>query len=139
MSIESTKPIQKDSMSDYPFSFDASKCEGCGGKCCIGESGYVFASIKEMQEIAAFLALSFESFCMQYVRKVGYRFSFLEKPYQNGLACVFFDDGKCGIYALRPAQCRNFPFWESHKSLSGDDFVSLTHMCAGIRAKKEQK
>ena len=63
--------MQKASMNtdkDYPFNFDGSACEGCGGKCCVGESGYVFASIDEMQKIASFLALEFESFTKSYVR-----------------------------------------------------------------------
>ena len=28
----------------YCFGFDGGKCEECGGKCCAGESGYVFLS-----------------------------------------------------------------------------------------------
>ncbi|MCH5313399.1 MAG: YkgJ family cysteine cluster protein [Helicobacter sp.] len=122
----------------YPFSFEADKCQSCGGRCCTGRSGYVFASIKEMQEIAAFLALSFESFCMQYVRKVGYKFSFLEKSHHSGLACVFLNEGKCSIYAHRPAQCRYFPFWEAHKNLNESEFALLQEECPGI-VKKEQK
>lgn len=123
----------------YPFNFEADKCKSCGGRCCTGGSGYVFVSIKEMQDIAAFLALSFESFCLQYVRKVGYRFSFLEKSHSSGLACIFFVDGKCSIYTHRPVQCRNFPFWESHKNLSQVDIALLQEECPGISVKKEQE
>lgn len=133
--------MQKASMNtdkDYPFSFEGSACEGCGGKCCVGESGYVFASIDEMQKIASFLALEFESFTKSYVRKVGYRFSFIEKPYQNALACVFFDtDSKqCSIYAHRPKQCRTYPFWEAHKNLDKNDLQTLCNECKGIKLKE---
>lgn len=133
--------MQKASMNtdkDYPFSFEGSACEGCGGKCCVGESGYVFVSIDEMQKIASFLALEFESFTKSYVRKVGYRFSFIEKPYQNALACVFFDtDSKqCSIYAHRPKQCRTYPFWEAHKNLDKNDLQTLCNECKGIKLKE---
>lgn len=133
--------MQKASMNtdkDYPFSFEDSACEGCGGKCCVGESGYVFVSIDEMQKIASFLALEFESFTKSYVRKVGYRFSFIEKPYQNALACVFFDtDSKqCSIYAHRPKQCRTYPFWEAHKNLDKNDLQTLCNECKGIKLKE---
>lgn len=133
--------MQKASMntdSSYPFCFDNSACESCGGKCCIGESGYVFVSIDEMQEIARFLCLDFESFTRSYVRKVGYRFSFVEKPYQNALACVFFDtDSKrCSIYPHRPKQCRSFPFWEVHKNLADEGLRALADECKGIKTKE---
>lgn len=133
--------MQKASMNtdkDYPFSFEGSACEGCGGKCCVGESGYVFVSIDEMQKIASFLALEFESFTKSYVRKVGYRFSFIEKPYQNALACVFFDTGskQCSIYAHRPKQCRTYPFWEAHKNLDKNDLQTLCNECKGIKLKE---
>lgn len=133
--------MQKASMNtdkDYPFSFENSACESCGGKCCVGDSGYVFVDIKEMQEIASFLGFSFESFTKTYVRKVGYRFSFIEKPYQNALACVFFDtDSKqCSIYAYRPKQCRTYPFWEAHKNLNKQDLQTLCNECKGIKIKE---
>lgn len=133
--------MQKASMNtdkDYPFSFENSACESCGGKCCVGDSGYVFVDIKEMQEIASFLGLAFESFTKAYVRKVGYRFSFIEKSYQNGLACVFFDtDSKqCSIYAYRPKQCRTYPFWEAHKNLNKQDLQTLCNECKGIKIKE---
>ncbi|MGI0406107.1 YkgJ family cysteine cluster protein [Helicobacter himalayensis] len=159
----------------YCFGFDGSKCEECGGKCCAGESGYVFLSIAEMQEIARFLGVEFEVFTQKYVRKVGYKFSLLEKipkmqvqdsknPKQldrildskqpknvkyareaepsgihfregdtiNGIECIFFENGKCAIYPVRPKQCRDFPFWESHKILDADSKEALELECKGI-------
>ncbi|RDU59767.1 YkgJ family cysteine cluster protein [Helicobacter marmotae] len=126
---------------DYPFSFEGSKCEGCGGRCCTGESGYVFVSVYEMRCIAAHLALGFESFCLQYVRKVESRFSLLEKPHKSGLACVFYEEGtgKCSIYAVRPKQCVSFPFWESHKTLDSQALSALQKECVGICIKKDNK
>lgn len=118
----------------YPFSFDPSACQSCGGRCCIGESGYVFISIDEIMDIALFLNLSFESFTKQYIRKVSYKFSLLEKPYNDGLACIFFDtlSKQCSIYDHRPKQCRSYPFWEAHQKLNDSDLALLKQECPGI-------
>ena len=124
----------------FDFRFSPSKCEQCGGKCCVGESGYVFVSVDEMLAIAEFLGLEFESFTQKFVRKVGYKFSLIEKslPHtnvSNDLACVFFDAGKCGIYPVRPKQCREFPFWDAHRadSLDSQGKESLQQECLGVQ------
>lgn len=104
--------------------------------CCKGESGYVFVSIDEMQQIAAFLGVSFEAFCLRYARKIGYRFSLVEKTCDNGLACVFLDtNNMCSIYAVRPKQCITFPFWEAHKHLNETALMALQNECPGIYIK----
>lgn len=98
---------------DFIFNNDA--CKTCGGRCCIGESGYIFLSLKEAESIAKFLDLEFENFALKFLKKVGYRFSLIEKPYENGAACIFFDEQckNCAIYSVRPSQCKSFPFWEN--------------------------
>ena len=30
---------------DFSFGFSKKACETCGGKCCVGESGYIFLSL----------------------------------------------------------------------------------------------
>ncbi|STQ86691.1 YkgJ family cysteine cluster protein [Helicobacter muridarum] len=103
----------------FDFSFDPSKCAECGGKCCYGESGYVFLKIEEIALIAEFLNIPFEDMCLRYIRKVGYRFSLIEKTCNNkymGVGCVFFNEDSmcCDIYPVRPKQCQSFPFWDSY-------------------------
>ena len=51
----------------FKFSFDSSKCEECGGKCCSGESGYIFVTPNEIIKIAKFLNIDFENFCYKYI------------------------------------------------------------------------
>lgn len=118
----------------FGFCFDTEKCEVCGGKCCTGSEGYIFVSISEMLDIAQMLGIEFEKFTHTFVRKVGYRFSLLEKPCSDGLACVFYDEGKCSIYLKRPKQCRDFPFWEGHKleNLTLKDREALQSECIGV-------
>lgn len=40
------------------------------------------------------------------------RWTLLEKPRGDDLDCIFLENGKqCGIYDVRPVQCRTYPFW----------------------------
>lgn len=118
----------------YNFSFNPKKCEECGGRCCYGESGYIFASVAELEQVAKFLNISLESLCLKYVKKVGARFSFIEQKcflQENGIRCVFFNEEtkKCNIYPARPKQCRTFPFWNMYKN----DKSELFERCIGVK------
>ena len=115
---------------NFPYSFNENACKECGGKCCIGESGNIFASKEELENLRAYLALSKEEFFAKYLRKVGFRLSFKEVEFQGGYACIFFDQVKkeCLIYELRPSQCRSFPFWDYFKTRKED----LKKECIGI-------
>ncbi|QOQ97401.1 YkgJ family cysteine cluster protein [Helicobacter winghamensis] len=115
--------------SNFPYHFNPNKCEECGGKCCTGESGYIFVSPKEIEEIAEFLGLDFENFCNNYVKKVGYRYSLLDITQDNQTySYVFFKDGICQIYPKRPKQCVTFPFWDYYK----EHFNELEKECIGV-------
>ena len=61
----STQVLQENG---YNFLFNPSKCAECGGKCCYGESGYIFVSLEEISIIAGFLNMTFEETCLQYVK-----------------------------------------------------------------------
>ena len=119
--------IKKDG---YKFGFDPSACEQCEGKCCIGESGYIWCSIKEMEGIAKFLGLEFSEFTSKYVRKVGYNYSLVERQNGDSFECIFFDANlkRCSIYEVRPKQCRTFPFWKCFK----DDISEVKKECPGV-------
>lgn len=114
----------------FDYGFDESACERCGGKCCTGESGNIFANSREIEQIRAHFGLNSVEFEAKFLRKVGARFSFKELEFEGGWACIFFDTStrKCGIYALRPAQCRSFPFWEYYKRRKKD----LEAECLGV-------
>ncbi len=86
-------------------------CTECGN-CCGGAPGYVWTTRAEMARIAGFLNLTVKEFARRYARRVGFRFSLVEK---RNLDCIFLHraDGKgvCEIYPVRPLQCRTWPFW----------------------------
>jgi Fe-S-cluster containining protein len=104
---------------EYPFRFDASKCSSCAGNCCIGESGFIWITIDEIEKLAIHLNVSVKEVFDNYLIKYDYKFSIKERKIgDNNFACIFFDLDKkqCSIYEARPTQCRTFPFWEHFKN-----------------------
>lgn len=102
----------------FDYSFDPSACEACEGRCCTGESGYIFASIQEFETMAELLGLEMSQFIEKYLLKVKNRYSLKEVRYNDSYDCIFYDrkSNGCAIYEARPLQCRTFPFWDYFKS-----------------------
>ncbi|WP_345991952.1 YkgJ family cysteine cluster protein [Sulfurimonas sp. HSL-1716] len=98
----------------FSYAFDPSQCETCEGRCCTGESGYIYLTQDEIVNIAALLRLDTQSFIEKYLYKKGYRYSIKEVVYEGSNDCIFFDRkmNGCSIYEARPTQCRTFPFWD---------------------------
>lgn len=106
-------------------------CSTCGN-CCTGGPGYVWVSDVEIERAATHLGVTVVEFQKTYCRRVSGRISLKEVRRPNGLHdCVFLKElpaepsvkelqpgesvplGKriCSIYAVRPLQCRTWPFW----------------------------
>jgi len=118
----------------FSYKFNPKACEECEGNCCIGDSGYIWVTPKDIENISKFLEMDVEFFKNNFLIKVGYKFSLKEKPYKNGFACIFFDKKKgCLIYPVRPMQCRSYPFWEYFKT----HFDELKKECPGIVESRE--
>lgn len=102
----------------YPYAFDASACSTCQGKCCTGESGYIYASAVEIEKIADFFNLSVSDFTSKYLFKNGYKYSIKELVHEGSHECVFYNRNTngCEIYDVRPTQCQTFPFWDYFKT-----------------------
>lgn len=102
----------------FPYAFEASACDTCAGNCCIGEPGYIWINMQEINFLAKHLKISQEELIEKYLNKIGYKYSIKEvKLSEDNYACTFFDLEKrqCSIYEARPTQCRTFPFWEYFK------------------------
>ncbi len=114
----------------FPYHFNNNSCKTCGGKCCRGRSGYVWASMEELQKMAVAREMDFSSFFEHYVRQVEERLALQERFVNNEYLCCFFDpyDTRCTIYENRPEQCRTFPFWERYK----DNPQQILIECPGI-------
>ncbi len=126
---EDTLPIMREA--GYGYAFDPNACAACEGACCRGESGYIWMKYPEIEAMAEYLGLGLEDFAKIYLRKVGHRYSLVEKQLGEGdYACIFFDETKkrCSVYPVRPRQCRTFPFWESFKN----DEEEVRRECPGI-------
>lgn len=104
------------------------------GNCCTGAEGYVWVNQSEMRAIAAFLGRRDGRLTREHVRKVGIRFSLTEDP-ETGDCCFLktTPQGRriCGIYPLRPLQCRTWPFWETNLA-SIDTWNAAAGECPGM-------
>jgi len=86
------------------------QCTGCG-ECCTGGADYhVFMDDKEAEAIRRHLGLSSAWFKRRYLRRTVEG----ERVLNNGGGgrCVFLNpENRCRIYAVRPLQCRTYPYW----------------------------
>lgn len=116
----------------FAFGFQPSLCQECGGRCCIGESGYIWISEEEAKKVALFLLIDIDNFAIKYLFRANDRLSIREKPYKEGCACIFFDEitKTCSIYEVRPLQCRTFPFWERYKTHTNEAFEECPALIA---------
>ena len=115
----------------YPYVFDATACATCEGRCCTGESGYIYVTKAEIFAIAEVLEMNVNEFALKYLFKKGYKYSIKEKKRGNSYECVFYDrvSNGCKIYNARPNQCKTFPFWDYYKTRVDE----LKQECPGIR------
>lgn len=89
----------------FPFRWNCRR----SGNCCAIPGGFVRVTTDEVGAIAALLGLTEGAFRSRYLQPDGERL-------KDGLGnrCVFLQDGApagCAVYAVRPAKCRQWPFW----------------------------
>jgi hypothetical protein len=114
----------------YPYAFNADACATCAGRCCTGESGYIYVTKNEIENIARLLEMDIHDFRVKYLFQKGYKFSIKEQKYNDSYECVFYDreTNGCRIYMARPNQCKTFPFWDYFKTRVDE----LKEECPGI-------
>jgi Fe-S-cluster containining protein len=107
-------------------------CTQCGN-CCSGAPGYVWVSDSDLRAIAGHFGLEVEEFRRRHTRSVGSRLSLLERDDGDCEFLVQEAGGKrrCGIYAVRPVQCRTWPFWDSNLQ-SGRNWRDAARTCPGM-------
>ena len=94
----------------YDYKFTPSACEACGGHCCTGETGYIWAKYAEIEKMAEFVNLSVEDFATMYLKKVKHRYSLIEKQLAaDNFACVFFDESLKRVLFTRYDLCSVAP------------------------------
>jgi Fe-S-cluster containining protein len=119
--------VKKDS---FDFAFDTSACSACSGRCCTGESGYIYVTMNEIEKISKLLNLEIKDFATKYLYKKAYKYSIKEIKYEDSYECIFYDRdiNGCKIYEARPSQCITFPFWDYYKHRIDE----LQEECPGI-------
>ena len=105
----------------------AFECTRCGA-CCTGAPGFVWVNEEEIGRIASYRNETVEQFSKRHVRRVGERYSLIERP---GGDCIFWDKGRgCTVYPARPAQCQTWPFWPDNIE-SRETWDAVTKVCPG--------
>ncbi len=119
--------VKKDGFS---YAFDALACNSCEGRCCTGESGYIYVNKNEIENISKLLNVEVKDFVKDYLFKKGYKYSLKEIKYNDSHECIFYDRNinGCKIYDARPSQCISFPFWDYYKMRVDE----LKQECPGI-------
>jgi Fe-S-cluster containining protein len=120
-------------------------CTQCGN-CCTGGPGYVWISDEEIDRLAGHLKMPREQVLEKYCRTIGGQISLKERRTPQGLYdCVFLNEIKvgggqgkppqvkrvCGIYEVRPLQCRTWPFWDGNLA-SKENWDEAAQRCHGM-------
>ena len=84
------------------------ECQRGCTKCCEVQ-GYVYITEDDLQRIAKYLRMAAADFEAQYVFRTKHLLR-LRKP-GGGKTCGFLKDGGCSIHAVKPVQCKVYPFW----------------------------
>ena len=113
-------------MTETSYFFDEGLCFECTqcGACCTGASGQVLVNAAEIEAITQVTGWSSDTF----LRDVPDGKSLIER--ENG-DCVFFENNRCNIHAIKPRQCRTFPFWLSNVR-SEQAWQKTAEECEGI-------
>ncbi len=109
------------------------ECLQCG-RCCAGpEQGYIWVSRPEIRLIADYLKIPIKELKQKFLRHVGFRMTIVEDSHTHD--CAFLRQtghGRgCAIYEVRPAQCRNWPFWERNLD-NPAAWDSAARKCPGV-------
>ena len=107
----------------------AFSCTSCG-KCCHarGQTIYVYVNQAEREELATFLNLSLEQFETQHteINKDG---DFVLQF--DGNRCRFLKNNQCEVHAVKPTQCRTWPFWEENLTSKETWVREVAEFCPG--------
>ncbi|MCP3919331.1 MAG: YkgJ family cysteine cluster protein [bacterium] len=94
-------------------------CTHCGN-CCKshGEYAYIYLMEPEVEAIAEHLGLEVEVFRERHT-EVDEGWTVIRTSRSastsSSRACPFLaEDNRCGIYPVRPVQCRTWPFWDEN-------------------------
>lgn len=104
-------------------------CTQCGA-CCTGAPGRVRVSEEEIRRIAVYRGEEMGAGEMpDWVVADGEGGLRLREEADGD--CVFYRDGGCAIHAVKPGQCRRYPFWFRNVR-SAEAWARTCAACPGI-------
>ena len=103
------------------------ECQQCGG-CCGGFPGFVWLSDDDIVRISGHLGLPPDEFLFRYARQAMGRYTFKEVTDYD---CIMLKEKRCSIYAVRPTQCRTFPFWDENLD-TRKGWQEASRRCPGV-------
>jgi Fe-S-cluster containining protein len=95
---------------------------------CCRQQGFVHLTDGDVNRIAPFLGMSVRAFRRRYVYRTTNR-QRLRVP--RGSTCHFLTDQGCSIHAVKPAQCRLFPYWPEFLD-DRAELRKIAEWCPGI-------
>jgi uncharacterized protein len=110
-------------MSMQPDALEGFACTQCGN--CCRMVGYVRLTDTDVEKIAGFLGLGVDAFTDRNTRLLPDRsgLALLEQP--DGACAFLSEEGLCGINAVKPEQCKGFPYaWR---------YADMESICEGWR------
>jgi len=99
-----------------------------GCTACCEQKGFVYLTDTDLPRIAQFLGMSVPAFERKYVFRTRNRMR-LRVP--RDANCHFLRDGGCSIHAVKPTQCRIFPFWPELLE-SRREWMKTARYCPGM-------
>ncbi len=119
-------------MSDFNLKKLKFSCQRCSS-CCRINPGFVYLSLCDLTNLCNYFKLDSITFIEKYCRWVSsndgdYYLCLLEKENND---CIFWAEGGCKVYQVRPVQCSTFPFW-SYYLESTQRWNECSKLCPGI-------
>jgi len=75
---------------------------------CCEQQGFVYLTEEDLNRIAEYVGTTAREFERRHVYRTKHLLRLRVPRYQQ---CHFLRDGGCSIHAVKPVQCRIFPFW----------------------------
>jgi hypothetical protein len=103
------------------------QCQPGCTRCC-DQQGFVYLADADVPRLAAYLQMTVDEFEGKYVYRTKKR-ARLRTP--RHARCIFLKDAGCSVHAVKPTQCRTFPFWPELVE-SAEEWYRTARWCPGI-------
>ena len=103
------------------------ECQPGCTECC-RQKGFVYLTEADQERIAAYLGMKTAAFERKYVYRTRNR---LRLRVPRDTSCHFLQENGCSIHAVKPVQCRIFPFWPELVE-SRREWLKTARSCPGM-------